>query len=265
MNKAYEGTYEYYAKYRPDVPEEVINLIVNHFNIELSDRILDLGCGTGKIALAMDAKCNEIIGLDIDSEMLNWAQKITKDCKTKLIWFNYGDKDLEKHKKELGIFKIATICRAFHWMNQEQTLKDLNDLIEKDGGVVILSDKGFWSGEEEWQQTIKKITQKYLGEKKSNGEDRFKNPERLWNDVLTDSTFKFIKTYNIPIVRNWTIEGIIGCIFSYSSSASYLFGSQIDKFKEEIRNSLLSINSEGKFQENSVWSIVLASKSKDRK
>jgi 2-polyprenyl-3-methyl-5-hydroxy-6-metoxy-1,4-benzoquinol methylase len=258
--KKYEGTYEYYAKYRPDIPKEVINLIINHFNLELNDRILDIGCGTGKVSLAIDGKCAEMICIDPDLEMLEWAKKVTKDSKAKLTWLNYSDKDLGKLKKELGIFKIATICRAFHWMNQDQTLKDLDDLINEDGGIAILSDKGFWSGEDEWQKTIKRITQKYVGEKKNNGEDKFKSPERPWNDILAHSTFKFIKTYEVPTIRDWDIESIIGCVFSYSSATPYLFGNQIDKFKEEIKNALLSIKPKGKFQENSIWSVVLASK-----
>lgn len=260
MIKTYEGTYKYYAKYRPSIPEEVIDLIINHFDIKTNERVLDIGCGTGKVSLVLNNKCDEMVCLDSDLEMLEWAKKATKNAKIKITWLNYSDQDLEKSKKELGVFKIAVFCRSFHWMSQESTLKTLDDLIEENGGIAIFSDKSFWSGEEEWQQEIKRITQKYLGEKKSNGEERFKNPERLWNNVLNHSTFKFIKSYNVPIVRSWDIESIIGCIFSYSSSAPYLFNNQIDNFKEEIRNALLSINSEGKFKEDSVWSIVLASR-----
>ena len=256
----YRGTHEYYAKYRPGIPEEVIDVIVKHFNVKPTDRILDIGCGTGQVAIALEGKCGEMVCLDPDPDMLKWARKLTKGSKIKLTWLNYGAEDLRRLKKNLGIFKVATICRAFHWMNQDQVLKDLESLIDEEGGVAIFGDGSFWTGQEEWQQTVKKIVQKYLGEERRAGKNKFKEPEERWDDTLARSVFRFIKIHNVPITRNWNIEHIIGCLFSTSFAAPHLFGDQLDRFKEEIKNILLSINQKGVFQENAVWSIVLGSK-----
>ena len=255
-NEPYKSTYEYYAKYRPNIPKEVIDIITSHFNVGLNDRILDLGCGTGKVTLTMDGKCKEMVCLDSDLKMIELAKKETKNSKPKITWIVCNANDLKRDDK-LGTFKIATICRAFHWMNQEKVLNNLNNLIDENGGIAIFSDNGLWSGQQEWQQMIKKITLKYLD---SNKKERFKNPEKPWDNILINSTFKFIKTYNVPTVREWDIDSIIGYIFSYSSSAPYLFEDKIDEFKKEVQNTLLSINPQGKFQENSIWSITLASK-----
>ncbi len=256
----YTGTHKYYAKYRPGLPEEVINIIVRHFNIKPSDRILDIGCGSGQVAFAMDGKCGEMVCLDPDPEMLRWAKKATKHCRTKLIWLNYGSEDLGKIKEKFSTFKLATICRAFHWMNQEQLLNDLDDLIEQDGGVAIFSDRVLWSGDEEWQQTVKKVVQKYLGEERHAGKEKFKESDELWENILARSVFRFIKIHDVPIVRSWDVESIIGYAFSTSYAAPYLFGDQLDRFKEETKNILLSVNQKGVFQENAVWHLVLGSK-----
>jgi ubiquinone/menaquinone biosynthesis C-methylase UbiE len=256
----YKGTYEYYAKYRPAIPKEVIDIIVEHFDIKPTDRVLDLGCGTGQVALAMDGKCREMICLDLDPEMIKWAKKATKNCKIKLRWINRPAEDLGKLKEKLGTFKVATSCRAFHRMNQDQVLKNLDDLIEENGGVAVFSDYVLWNGIEEWQLLLKKVIQKYLGEEKLARKSKFKESEERWEDILAHSAFRFIKTSDVQITRTWDVESIIGYVFSTAAAAPPLFGSRLNKFKEEVKNTLLSINPKGVFQENAVWSMVLGSK-----
>ena len=256
----YKGAHKYYAKYRPAIPEKVIKIIVNHFNVQPTDRVLDIGCGTGQVALAMEGKCGEMVCLDSDPEMLKWAKKATKDCEMKLTWLNYPAEDLGKIKEKLGTFKVATICRGFHWMNQDQVLKDLDGLIKENGGVAVFSDRVLWSGEKEWQKAVEGLIQKYLGKERRAGKGKFKVSEELWENILARSVFKFVKTYDMPIKRNWDVKSIIGYVFSTSAAAPPLFGNQLDKFKKELKNTLLSINPKDTFQENAVWSIILGSK-----
>lgn len=256
----YKGTYEYYVKYRPAIPEEVINVIVKHFDVKPTDRVLDLGCGTGKVALAMKGKCREMVCLDPDPEMLKWAKKATKDLKMKLIWLNCKAEDLGKFKEKLGIFKVATCSRAFHRMDQNQVLKTLDGLIEEDGGVAVFGDGILWGGDEEWQQALKKVIQKYLGEKSQVGKEKPIEPDELWENIIARSAFRFVKTHDIPIKRNWNVESILGYVFSTAAASPSLFGEQLDSFKKETKTILLSINPKGTFEETAVWSIVLGSK-----
>jgi ubiquinone/menaquinone biosynthesis C-methylase UbiE len=256
----YSGTYKYYVKYRPSIPKEVIDIIVEHFDVKPTDRVLDLGCGTGQVALAMDGRCGEMVCLDPDPEMLKWAKKMTQGCTTKLIWLNYAAEDLGKIKKKLGIFKLATICRAFNWMEQDIVLNELNDLISEEGGVAIFGDKSFWTGEEEWQQAVKKVIQKYLGKERRAGKGTFKASEEPWEKILARSAFRFVKIHDVSIIRYWNVESIIGYLFSTSFAAPRLFGNQLDKFKEEVKRTLLSLHYKGVFREDAVWTIITGSK-----
>jgi len=256
----YKGTYEYYAKYRPGIPKEVIDVIVEHFDIKPTDRVLDVGCGTGQVALAMDGRCKEIVCLDPDPEMIKQAKKVTKNCKTKLIWINRPAEDLGKLRKELGTFKMATFCRSFNWVDREKVLKDLNALIEENGGIALLGDKSFWTGEEKWQKAVKKIIQKYLGKERRAGKGKFQTAEKPWDEILRQSAFKFVKIHDISLVRVWNIENIIGYLFSTSFAAPHLFGNRLNEFKKEVRKVLLSLTPKGIFKENAVWMITMGSK-----
>jgi len=169
------GTYEYYGKYRPNIPEEVIRIIVEHFDIKAEDRILDIGCGTGQMAIAMNGKYGEMVCLDSDPRMLKQAKLEIKrmGLKQKITLINCRAEDLIKMKNELGIFKIATISRAFHWMNQDKVLTALDSLIREDGGIAIVGDVSIWIGDEEWKHAVKRIVQKYLGEERRAGKGTF--------------------------------------------------------------------------------------------
>ena len=259
--RPFKGTYKYYVKYRPEVPKEVIQIIVDHFRLRITDRVLDIGCGTGQVARALEGKCREVMNVDIDPEMLRWAEKITRSCKTKLTWLNCKAEDLMEFKKKLGIFKIATCSRAFHHMNQEKVLENLDKLIEKNGGVALFSDRALWNGKRGWQKILKEIVEKYSNKIKSSSKERFyKTSNALWENVLRRSVFKKVKTYEISVVRKWDIQHIIGYLLSTSVCAPLLFGNKIDDFKEDIRKTLFSLNPKGVFQEKAVWSVVLGAR-----
>ena len=259
----FSGTHKYYAKYRPGIPGEVIGVIIKHFNIKPNDRILDIGCGTGQIALAMDGKCKEMVCMDSDPEMIGQAKKDTRNSKIKLVWINRDAKDLGNLKKESGTFKVATICRAFHWMNQEQVLRDLDSLIDEDGGIAVFGDWSIWTGPEVWQRAVKEVVQKYLGKERRAGNKTFKQSDERWEDIIARSSFKFIKIHQVPIVRNWDIESITGWLFSSSFAKPDYFGDQLFAFKRDIKNTLLSLNPKGCFQEQTGFSMVLASRERN--
>jgi len=260
----FSGTHKYYAKYRLGIPEEVINIIVKHFNIKPSDRILDIGCGTGQVALAMEGKCKEMVCMDPDPEMLKQAKRDTKNSKIKLTWINRDAKDLGDIRKEAGTFKVATICRAFHWMDQEQVLKDLDGLIDEDGGIAVFGDWSIWTGPEVWQRAMREVVQKYLGKERRAGNKIFKQSDERWEDIIASSSFKFIKIKQVSIVRNWDIESITGWLFSSSFARPDYFGNQLPAFKKDIKNTLLSLNSKGVFQEQASFAIILASREKSQ-
>lgn len=256
------GTYEYYAKYRPNVPEEVVQIIVEQFDIKPVDRILDIGCGTCQMAIAMDGKCNEMVCLDSDLEMLKQAKREIErmNLKQKIILVNCYAEDLIKRKNGLGIFKLATICRAFHWMDQNKVLTDLDSLISEDGGIAIISDGSFWTGEEEWQHAVKKVVQKYLGEERRAGKGIFKESPEPWENIISRSAFSVVESKEIEIVRTWTIESIIGWLFSSSFASPKYFGNRIKTFKKDINETLLSINPGGIFNEHDYFNLILASR-----
>lgn len=260
-SELFSGTYEYYMKYRPGIPQKVVDVILEGFNVTNDDRILDIGCGTGQVAFALDSKCKEMICIDSDPGMLKEAKKALKKPKSKILWLKHNSNELSK-LNGMGLFKVATICRTFHWLNQDQVLNDLNHLIEKNGGVAIFGDGSFWTGKEKWQLTVKKVVQRYLGEERRAGKKKFKESTETWEEIISRSSFSNIYQQKVNIKRQWDVESIVGWLFSSSFASPNHFGEDLQLFKEDIKRELLALNPKGVFNENAVFSIILASRKK---
>lgn len=75
----FKGTAWYYSRYRPPYPSSLIRFLVNKFSLNGEGRLLDLGCGTGQLALRFSDWFEEIVGVDTESEMLDEANRLSSD------------------------------------------------------------------------------------------------------------------------------------------------------------------------------------------
>jgi len=65
----FKGTAFYYSRYRRGYPPEAIEVLVRGFDLNSSTRVLDLGCGTGQIAIPLAKRGIPVIAVDPDVEM----------------------------------------------------------------------------------------------------------------------------------------------------------------------------------------------------
>src|SRR5947209_14920314 len=66
----FEGTAAYYEQFRAPYPAMFIDMIGACCRLRRKDRLLDLGCGTGLLAIPLGRWAGEVVGLDPEPEML---------------------------------------------------------------------------------------------------------------------------------------------------------------------------------------------------
>ena len=157
----FAGTAQFYAEYRPDYGEDVIEHLAEHFGVGPDSRVLDLGCGTGQIALPLAAHAERVVGMDPNPAMLRQARQRAEAAGVETVeWQQGSDEDLPAID---GPLRLTTIGRAFHWMDQERTLEGLRVLTEPDGGVALVDDTNwFTQGRAAWQDAVYELTGQYL-------------------------------------------------------------------------------------------------------
>ncbi|MHC5832335.1 MAG: class I SAM-dependent methyltransferase, partial [Nostoc sp.] len=95
-----------------------------------------LGTGPGLISIALRTRFEEVVALDPDADMIAEAKRQAAAVKANNItWLEQGAELIDS---SLGTFKLATIGRAFHWMERELVLERLYELLTDDGGLALL-------------------------------------------------------------------------------------------------------------------------------
>ena len=130
------------------------------------------------------------------------------------------------------------------------------------GGIAVIGVRSLWNGEEEWQLAVKKVIQKHLGAERRAGKGTFKESVEPLENVISRSPFSVIESREVKIIQTWNVESIIGYLFSTSFASPRYFGNQINDFRKDIRETLLSFNPTGVFNETTNFSLILASRPK---
>lgn len=114
-----------YEHSRPTISDSVCDIVLNYLEHKPS-QIVDLGCGTGLSTMVWIDKCDNIIGIDPNEEMLSIAKQ-----KSKAISFikAYSDNTTLPDNST----DIVICSQSFHWMNPTDTLAEVNRILKSSG------------------------------------------------------------------------------------------------------------------------------------
>jgi trans-aconitate methyltransferase len=235
----FKGTAQYYAAYRPGLPKQVASHLKNRFNLDGNGTLLDMGCGTGLSTFALAHLFKKTVAFDIDIEMLKEA-KLNEPKGLNIEWQHRSDKDVTLSE---GPYRLAVACRAFNWMDQYPLLQKLHNILEPGGGIALIGDGSFWTGNEPWQKKVKEVIQVFLGQKRRAGDSTYSAPVEPYTITLKNNGYEDPHFEAIPITREWDIQSIIGYLYSTSFSARHLYSDRLEEFEEAIKEQLISANS----------------------
>ncbi len=132
--KIMEKLDEWYSKYYD--PENIeIKSIKKEVDIK-NKRILEIGCGTGRITKQIAEKAKEIIAIDHNKEAIKYCVKKYKSLKN--IKFLYDDVENIKIKNQYFDIVITGWIGLYYSKNMEIIIKKLYNLLNKKGILIII-------------------------------------------------------------------------------------------------------------------------------
>jgi ubiquinone/menaquinone biosynthesis C-methylase UbiE len=252
----FKGTAWYYARYRPAYPAEVFQLIRKKFGLNGSGCLLDLGCGPGDLAIPLAQYFEKVVALDTDGDMLDEGRQKAAQAGTKNIQWVYGK--AEEMPDDLGPFKLVTIGRAFHWMEQKTVLERVIPGIKEGGGLALVGESGrIWQGGAAWQAVVREVIQRYLGKVRRAGNGTFKVSGISWEDLLKEYFPQTEYVYTIPEKDVWNYQTLTGYLYSTSFCSRELLGEQVTQFEEDLKSALLALEPLDYFEEEIPISVMM--------
>ncbi|MFQ5544190.1 MAG: corrinoid protein-associated methyltransferase CpaM [Nitrospiria bacterium] len=120
---------------------EVYNRLASH--IKKGQKVLDIGCGTGAMTLRAAQKGAAVKGIDINSQMLEMAQKRAreKNLTQNIELCEMGIAELCNEESQSYDIVMSTLC--FSELSENEvtyTLKEVNRVL-RPGGLLLIADE----------------------------------------------------------------------------------------------------------------------------
>jgi SAM-dependent methyltransferase len=158
---------ELYARFRRGYPPGVVDVVAGYFGLTRGDVIVDLGCGTGQLALPISERVGAVIGVDPEPDMLAQARRVAEERDARnLLWIVGSDRDMQALGRVLGQGRLAAVMigQALHWMQPESLFGVLVGLMRPGGGVAVITNgTPLWLQENRWSMALREFLQTSFG------------------------------------------------------------------------------------------------------
>ena len=132
-----------YDRYRPGYPEPLFEDLLSLSGISPSDRILEVGCGTGQATLPLARRGYAVTGLEPGPRLASIAQKNLD---------GFSDVDIvcetfEAWRCEVAAFGLVFSAQAFHWLSPELRFAKSAEALRPSGALAVLGNAVVEHGE----------------------------------------------------------------------------------------------------------------------
>jgi SAM-dependent methyltransferase len=244
----------YYARYRPGYPQGLVDVLAASRELDGSQRVLDIGCGTGQITIPLARYACTVVAIDPVAGMLVRGRQAAEAAGARNITWLLGDSSQIAALAGPGA-DLATFAASFHWTNRAAVLAALDGVLAPGGAVVVINDVLGDSEQPDCVHAIARVRARYLGDRDLAGTGIYSH-----SDALARSAFCMVETLTWSWSRQLTVEEVTGLQLSYSFSAPALLGGNVTAFSRDVSAAVLDLYPEGVVTEPFRVEVLIASR-----
>jgi SAM-dependent methyltransferase len=202
-------------------------------------RLLDLACGTGQIAFAMAEEFAEVWAVDQEPDMIGVVRekaRVAPASHVRTVISQAEDLDAPP-----GAFELVAIGNAFHRLRRDVVAANAFRWLQPNRWIALLWSTVPWTGETEWQRAMTSVLSGWQTELDAEArvprgwdQTRLERPDA---EVLTAAGFEVVGSSRFSTAHDWTIEALIGLVYSTSFLPRALLGDRADAFERDLRHS----------------------------
>ena len=251
------GSAPFYVQGRPPYAPSLAATLRDTLPLDGRQRVLDVGCGPGVLALELAPYVAEVVGVDPDAGMLDEARRRAIGLGiTNASWLQMRAEEIPD---DLGAFAAVTFGQSFHWVDQPLVAAKMRAMLLPDGAFVHVADVKTPLPERDPlpcpappYAEITALVAEWLGPVARAGQGTLpKGSPNTEEPVLAAAGFLGPQRIHLPpagpLLR--TEDDLVAWVWSLSGSAPHLFGTQRGAFEAELRALLRQAAPGGRFAE----------------
>lgn len=249
---AFAGTARYYARYRVPYPQELIDDLRRRAEITGDGRLLDLACEPGRVALPLAPFFREVWAIDLEPEMVEVGREEARQCgATNVRWMGGRAEEVEALP---GSFELITIGEAFHRLDQRLIVQRALEWLPPGRCLATLGCDSVFKGHEQWQALGTEVRSRWTGQGLGTGPKPASQPLA----ILRTAGFEDVANYEFQMPYVWTLEAIIGNLYSTSVTSNRALGDKAAAFEDDVRRMLLAYDARGQYPATLSFGYTLA-------
>jgi SAM-dependent methyltransferase len=225
-SRPFRSTAPYYLRYRPGYPPELIARLAKTAGLDVSSRILDLGCGPGLLAIPLAAHAGEVVAVDAEPAMIAELERAAP-ANVRAVEARAEDVD-----EDWGAFELVTAGRAFHWFDAPAVLANLSHLTPT---VALCGDH---IAESNAQSLALAFALELIDL------PPIERPKFRYADILAASAFSNVDVISVDVERRWTPDELIGFVYSTSTASPERLAGRRTEFERRVRAEIGGVNVE---------------------
>jgi ubiquinone/menaquinone biosynthesis C-methylase UbiE len=260
--EAFSGTAGYYVQYRVPYPDVLLGDLIGRLNCSGDGRLLDLACGPGRVALAVASSFREIWAVDLEPDMIDAGRaEAARRGIAHVTWILGRAEDMDFADES---FDAVVIGEAFHRLDQARVAAQTLRWLKPSCALVTLGSFSMLSEREPWQRIVVEAIRRWTNWRPDAAltdaaRKALSGPEE-YERVMRAAGFRDVATYPFAFPHAWTLDSILGYLYSTSVASKRALGTNAEAFESDLRSALLAHNPSGVYHEKTDWGYTFGRK-----